>query len=127
MRKDESIRGWMKNVKRITDAGVKRWRPGMKVLREIRFYQRSMVLLIPVKVFCRLVRETGQGEKANIRWQSTAIFVLQNSIEDFVVCMFYDANLCAIYAKRKKPSWPVTFNWHIGFVVNAAKSFAVTI
>ena len=50
-RKDESIRGWMKNIKRVMDTGVKKWRPGMKVLREFRFYQKSTVLLTPMKAF----------------------------------------------------------------------------
>ena len=66
-RKDETLRAWMKNIKRVTDTGVKEWRPGAKALREIRFYQKSTVLLILMKVFNRLVREIGQGVKANIR------------------------------------------------------------
>ena len=84
-RKDKTGRGWMKNIKSVTDTGVKKWRSRTKDLREIRFYQKSTVLLIPMKVFCRLVRETGHRVKANIRWQSTATFALQNGAEDYMV------------------------------------------
>ena len=31
-RKDETIRGWMKNIKRVTDTGVGKCRPGTKAL-----------------------------------------------------------------------------------------------
>ena len=65
-RKDETERGWTKDVKRVTTTGVKQWRPGTRDLQEIRFYQKSTVLLIPVRVFCHLVREIGQNIKANI-------------------------------------------------------------
>ena len=27
-RKDKTERGWMKNIKRVTNVGVKKWRPG---------------------------------------------------------------------------------------------------
>ena len=112
----------MKNIKRVTDTGVKKWRPGMKVLREIRYYQKSMVLLIPMKVFWRLVREIGQSVKANIWLQSSAIFALQNGTEDYMVCLFDDANMCAIHAQRQT-ILPMTFNHHVGFVVNAITAF----
>ena len=58
-RKDKTGRCWMKNIKMVTDMGVKKYRPGTKAQREIRFYQKSTVLLIPMKAFCRLVREIG--------------------------------------------------------------------
>ena len=73
----------------------------MKVLQEIRFYQKSTVLLIPMRVFCHLVRKIGQSIKANIRRQSTAIFTLQNGAEYYMVRLFNDANLCAIHARRQ--------------------------
>ena len=81
-RKDETERGWMKNIKRVTNMGIKQGRPGIKSLWEIEFYQKSTVPLIPMKVFCHLVREIGQSIKGNIRWQSTAIFTLQNGARD---------------------------------------------
>ena len=69
-RKDETDRGWMKNIKPVTSSRTKCWRPGAKALWENRFYQKSTVLLILMKVFCHLVREIGQSIRTNIRWQS---------------------------------------------------------
>ena len=94
----------------------------MKVLREIRFYQKSTVLLIPVKAFCSLVREIGQNVKGNIRWQSCAIFALQNGTEiTRYACSMMQT--CVPYIHGGKPSCPMTFNCHIGFMVNAIKAF----
>ena len=59
------------------------------------------MLLIPMKVYCRLVRKIDQGVMANIRWQSTAIFALQNGSEDYMIRLFDDAKLCAIHAQRQ--------------------------
>ena len=84
-RKDETGRDWMKIIKRVTDMQAKEWRLRTKALREIRFYQKSTVLLIPMKVFCRLAREIGQGVRANNRWHSTAIFAPQNGTENYMV------------------------------------------
>ena len=50
-RNDETDRGWMKNIKCVTNSGAKCWRLGTKALREIRFYQKSTVLLISMRVF----------------------------------------------------------------------------
>ena len=44
-RKDKTDRGWMKNIKWITNSGTKHQRLGGKALWEIRFYQKSTVLL----------------------------------------------------------------------------------
>ena len=49
-------------------------------------------------VFCRLVKEIGQGIKSDLHWQSSAIFTLQNGAEDYLVRLLDDMNLCAIYA-----------------------------
>ena len=100
-RKDETERGWMKNIKWITNMGIKWWRLGMNALQEIRFYQKITVLLIPMKVFYQLIRENGQCIKVNIRWQSTAICALQNGAKDYMVRLFDDANLCVIHAQRQ--------------------------
>ena len=47
------------------------------------------------------MKEIGQSIKANIRWQSTAIFTLQNCAEDYMVWLFDASNLCAIHAQRQ--------------------------
>uniref|UniRef100_A0A0V0HBQ2 Putative ovule protein n=1 Tax=Solanum chacoense TaxID=4108 RepID=A0A0V0HBQ2_SOLCH len=34
------------------------------------------------------------------RWQAEALIAIQEAAEDFLVCLFEDAMLCAIHAKR---------------------------
>ncbi|PSN59810.1 histone-fold-containing protein [Corynespora cassiicola Philippines] len=80
-----------------------RYRPGTVALREIRKYQKSTDLLLLKLPFQRLVREIAQQMTADgdsMRWQSQAIFALQEATEAFMVNLFHDANLCAIHAKR---------------------------
>lgn len=83
--------------------GVKkphRYRPGTVALREIRRYQKSTELLIRRLPFQRLVREIAQDYKTDLRFQSSAINALQETIEAYIVSLFEDANLCAIHTKR---------------------------
>lgn len=78
----------------------RRYRPGTVALREIRKYQKSTELLIRRLPFQRLVKEIADTNHVNIRFQSFAIQVLQESAEAFLVGLFEDANRCAIHAKR---------------------------
>ncbi|GER35627.1 histone H3 [Striga asiatica] len=79
----------------------RRNRPGTKALREIRKYQKSWNLLIPVAPFIRAVREISTFYAPNItRWQAEALVAIQEAAEDYIVEMFDEANLCAIHAKR---------------------------
>lgn len=102
--------------------GVKkphRYKPGTVALREIRRYQKSTELLIRKLPFQRLVgphatlrsprratnvalkvREIAQDFKSDLRFQSSAIGALQESVESYLVSLFEDTNLCAIHAKR---------------------------
>ena len=73
---------------------------GTVALREIRRYQKSTELLIRKLPFQRLVREIAQDFKADLRFQSSAIGALQESVEAYLVSLFEDTNLCAIHAKR---------------------------
>ena len=75
-------------------------KPGTVALREIRRYQKSTELLIRKLPFQRLVREIAQDFKADLRFQSSAIGALQESVEAYLVSLFEDTNLCAIHAKR---------------------------
>ncbi|KZM28287.1 centromeric DNA-binding histone H3-like protein cse4 [Ascochyta rabiei] len=82
---------------------TKRYKPGTVALREIRKYQKTTDLLLLKLPFQRLVREIAQsvtGEDGPNRWQSQALFALQEATEAFLVNLFHDANLCAIHAKR---------------------------
>ncbi|KAF1351731.1 histone H3 [Lizonia empirigonia] len=82
---------------------TKRYKPGTVALREIRKYQKTTDLLLLKLPFQRLVREIAQsvaGDDGPDRWQSQALFALQEATEAFLVNLFHDANLCAIHAKR---------------------------
>lgn len=46
------------------------------------------------------MREIAQDFKSDLRFQSSAISALQESIEAYLVALFNDTNLCAIHAKR---------------------------
>ena len=46
------------------------------------------------------VREIAQDFKSDLRFQSSAIGALQESVEAYLVSLFEDTNLCAIHAKR---------------------------
>jgi histone H3 len=77
-----------------------RFRPGTVALRQIRRFQKSTELLIQKLPFQRLVREIAQGFKSGLRFQSSAVSVLQEAAEAYLVGLFEDTNLCAIHAKR---------------------------
>lgn len=83
--------------------GVKkprRFGPGTVALREIRKFQKSTELLIRKLPFQRLVREIAQDFKSDLKFQSSAVMVLQKASEAYLVELFEDTNLCAIHAKR---------------------------
>src|ERR1700752_4186263 len=75
-----------------------RFRPGTVALREIRRYQKSTELLIRKLPFQRLVREIAQDFKNDLRFQGTAILALQEASEAYLVSLFEDKNLCAIFS-----------------------------
>lgn len=82
-------------------AGRKRYRPGVKAIKEIRFYQRNTDLLIRKLPFARLVKEIqSEMSSRDYRWQASAILALQEAAEAHLVSLFEDANLCTIHAKR---------------------------
>ena len=81
--------------------GKRRYRPGERALREIRFYQRNTDLLIRRLPFARLVREVQTYFfRKPFRWQAEAMVAMQEAAEAHLVGLFEDANLCTIHAKR---------------------------
>src|SRR6218665_3330195 len=80
-----------------------RYRPGDQALRDIRRYQKSTELLIRKLPFQRLVREiAGSLEgigRPDLRFQPDAFLALQEATESYLVTLFEDANLCAVFAK----------------------------
>eukprot|EP01039_Chlorochromonas_danica_P000032 gene32-35_t len=84
-----------------TSPTKRRYRPGEKALREIRFYQRNTDLMIRRLPFARLVREVqSYFFRKEYRWQADAMLALQEAAEAHLVGLFEDAYLCTIHAKR---------------------------
>ena len=72
----------------------------MIALWEIRRFQRSVDLLIPLLPFQRLVREIAQDCKMDLRFQSSAILALQEAAEAWLISLFESANLGCIHRGR---------------------------
>jgi len=91
---------------KVTPSGrkIRRYRPGLKALKEIRKYQKTTHLLIPQLPFQRLVREIAvqvcRDSMPDIRFQVSALQALQEAAEMYMVILMEDTNLCAIHAKR---------------------------
>lgn len=77
-----------------------RYRPGTVALRAIRKYLKSTELLICKLPFQRLVHEIAQDFNTDLRFQSSAVLALQEAAEAYLVGLFEDTDLAAIYAKR---------------------------
>ena len=77
-----------------------KWRPEMRALWEIRFYQKSTALLLQHIPFLHLMREVAQDFKMDLRFTADATYTLQCASEDYLVRLFEDSNLCAIHAKQ---------------------------
>ena len=92
-----------KQPRKALAAGLKkphRWRPGTVAIREIRRYQKSVKMLIPLLPFQRLVREIAMEYRDDLRFQSAAVEALQEAAEAYLVGIFEDTNLCALHGKR---------------------------
>ncbi|KAJ7790500.1 histone-fold-containing protein [Mycena olivaceomarginata] len=77
-----------------------RFRPSTVALRQIRPYHKSTELLIKKVLFQHLVREVAKNYKADIRFQSSALWALQEAAESFLVSLFEDTKLAALHGKR---------------------------
>lgn len=79
----------------------RRYRPGERALKEIRYYQRNTDLMIRRLPFARLVKEVQTYfYRKEFRWQAAALLALQEAAEAHLVSLFEDAYLCSIHAKR---------------------------
>ncbi len=80
----------------------RRFRPGTRVLMEIRKLQQTTHTLVPRIHFSRVIRDVAMSVTGgeNIRWASEALEAIQTATEAYLVGLFEDANLCAIHAKR---------------------------
>ena len=77
-----------------------RYRPGTVALREIRRYQKSTEFLIKKAPFQRWVRELAQDFKVDLRMKGSALQLLQEGFEVYLVQKMEAINLLAIHAKR---------------------------
>lgn len=58
------------------------------------------IIIASLTLSIKQVREIAQDFKSDLRFQSSAIGALQESVESYLVSLFEDTNLCAIHAKR---------------------------
>ena len=77
-----------------------KWRPGTRALREIRFYQKSTMLLLHRIPFMRLIQEISQDFKTDLRYTAEAVYTIQSAAEAYLARLFDDTNLCAIHTKH---------------------------
>ena len=81
---------------------ARRYRPGTRVLQEIRRLQQSTNTLVPRIHFSRVIRDVAFSIAGgrDFRWASEALEAIQTAAESYLVGLFEDANLCAMHAKR---------------------------
>uniref|UniRef100_A0A5S6Q654 Histone domain-containing protein n=1 Tax=Trichuris muris TaxID=70415 RepID=A0A5S6Q654_TRIMR len=80
---------------------IRRRRPGVVALQEIRFYQRGTELLMPRTPFHRVVLQIVKRlGRIDFRFQRAAMEVLQTAAEAYMVGVMEDTNLACIHAKR---------------------------
>ena len=86
----------------LATGGIKKPRkhkPGVVALCEIRRFQKSIDLLIPLLSFSCVVREIAQDFKVDLCFQSSALLAIQEVAEAYLVNLFEAVNLCAIHRK----------------------------
>ena len=76
------------------------YKPGTHALLEIAYYQKNWGLILSKAAFARLVREVVDDVKTGMRWQSSAILVLQEGTEAYIVGLYGDVVLEAIHGRR---------------------------
>lgn len=76
-------------------------KPGTVALRNIRKQQKSTDLIIPKANFKRVAQEIMQFYRTDARFGADALSLLQTVVENYMVDVLEDTNLCAIHAKRQ--------------------------
>ena len=94
-----------KNVQVESEKKKHRFRPGTVALREIRRYQKSTDLLMRKLPFIRLVREIAQdfcssSKNTDWRFEASALELLQEAAEAFLVDLLSDTNLVTITSEK---------------------------
>ncbi|KXN69709.1 histone cluster 2, H3c2-like protein [Conidiobolus coronatus NRRL 28638] len=79
---------------------AQRARPGQRANCEIQHYTITVEHIVPKLPFQRLIREIIHKINAEIRVQRSAVDILHEMTEDYIVKLFQDANLCVLHAGR---------------------------
>ena len=79
---------------------IKRRKSGTIGLMEIRHYQKSTHMLIPLLAFSRLICEIAKERRNDLHFQSAAIQALQEGAEAYIVGLPEDSQKCTTHAKR---------------------------
>ena len=74
--------------------------PSAQSIREIKFYQQSVILLVAIAPFTRLAWEVAEDFKTDLQFQTATIFGLQEVSKAYLVSLFKDSCLYAIHGKR---------------------------
>ena len=79
-----------------------RYRPGMRALREIWYYQKHVGLLCSKLAFSWLFHEILCDDlgKKDMRVQASMIAAAQEGFVAYIIGLFEDTQLCAIHGKR---------------------------
>ena|SRR3990167_1058790 len=83
-----------------TEPTKRKYRPGMRALRDIKMYQRSTNLLLPKAALLRVIRDMTAKIFPEARYSDAAVNAIQNCVESHMIGLFEDTNLCAIHAGR---------------------------
>ncbi|KAI9819083.1 MAG: hypothetical protein M1826_001213 [Phylliscum demangeonii] len=75
--------------------------PGINILREIRFYQKSVGLIISKTRFWNLVRELCEDLQRELRFYATGLDALQEQAEQYLTGIFEIVTLAAMHAGRQ--------------------------
>ena len=78
----------------------RKYRPGMRALRDIKMYQRSTNLLLPKAALFRVIKDMTARIFPDARYSMAAVTAIQNCVENHMIGLFEDTNLCAIHAGR---------------------------
>ena len=81
--------------------GRRCFKPGVRALKEIAFYQQEYGLLCSKIASARLFWEICQDFKTDLRWQSSACLALQEGYKSYLVALFEDCVLECIHGRRK--------------------------
>jgi histone H3 len=82
------------------DRKPRRFHPGTVALREIRRFQKTTEMLLRREPFIRLVRDLAANFKIDLRFQASALSILQLALEQELISTYEASQIEAVHAKR---------------------------